>query len=139
MRKMNYMLTVAAAALLVACQSANPASRIAENPVMFRALSPEQQLMVQQGRICEGMSKAAVFLAWGPPTGSPITGQKDGRSFERWVYTRQQPVPVTGVGYDPWGPWRGYYGADNGVMYVPETTASVTFENDRVTQWEKRR
>lgn len=130
------------AVVLVACQTATPAARIEANPVMFRALNAEQQLMVQQGRICKGMTKDAVFLAWGKPASSPMVGEKDGKRFERWVYTVSRPVPVDGFGGGCWhgGPWGhcwGPYGGVN-VAYVPEDVASVIFENDRVTEWESR-
>lgn len=132
-----------AALLLVSCQSSTPASRIEENPVIFRALSPEQQLMVQQGRICKGMSKEAVFLAWGNPGSAPMRGEKAGKAYERWVYTRERAVPVDTFG-GGWygGPWghRGWYEPYGGmsVMYVPEEAATVTFEQDKVTEWESR-
>lgn len=131
-----------AALALASCQTATPASRIEANPVMFRALSVEQQLMVQQGRICKGMTKDAVFLAWGKPASAPMVGEKDGRRFERWVYTITRAVPMDSFGgywySDPWyrHGW-GPYGGMN-VAYVPEDVASVTFENDRVTEWESR-
>lgn len=137
------LLAGISALLLAACQTATPASRIEANPVMFRALNGEQQLMVQQGRICKGMTKDAVFLAWGKPASAPMVGEKDGRRFERWVYTVSRAVPTDSFGgwygcYDPWyrHGW-GPYGGMN-VAYVPENVASVTFENDRVTEWESR-
>lgn len=129
--------------LLAACQTSSPASRIEENPVLFRALSPEQQLMVQQGRICKGMSKEAVFLAWGNPGSAPLKGEREGKAYERWVYTRERAVPVDTIG-GGWygGPWghRGWYEPYGGmsVMYVPEEAATVTFEQDKVTEWESR-
>lgn len=144
-QSMAVLLAVLAALSFTACQTATPATRIEENPVMFRALSAEQQLMVQQGRICKGMTKDAVFLAWGKPAGAPMVGEKDGKRFERWVYTVSRAVPVDGFGGcwygDPWcrhgwGPYGwGPCGGMN-VAYVPEQVASVTFENDRVTEWE---
>lgn len=141
-RSRTALFVCMAALSLVACQTATPATRIEANPVMFRALSAEQQLMVQQGRIEKGMTKDAVFLAWGKPATAPMVGEKDGKRFERWVYTVSRAVPVDSFGgywgYDPWcrHGW-GPYGGMN-VAYVPEDVASVTFENDRVTEWESR-
>lgn len=139
---LNVLAAAVAALLLTDCQTATPASRIADNPVLFNSLSTEQKLLVQQGRIREGMSKDAVFLAWGYPGSAPMTGQKNGKLFERWVYTRERPVPVNNFGGgwygDPWcrHGW-GPYGGMN-VIYVPEEGASVTFENGKVTAWERR-
>lgn len=142
-RSRTALLACMAALLLAACQTATPATRIEANPVMFRSLSAEQQLMVQQGRIAKGMTKDAVFLAWGKPASAPMVGEKDGKRFERWVYTVSRPVPVDGFGGGCWygGPWChhgwGPYGGMN-VAYVPEDVASVTFEDERVTEWESR-
>ena len=124
----------------VSCQTATPLTRIDQNPVMFRMLSPEHQVLVQQGRICEGMSKDAVFLAWGMPEGRPVVGQNGKVHFEKWVYTCMRPVMVE----RPY--WGGFYGSAcrgmywNGgwdTAYVPEVCATVTFENGRVIAWER--
>lgn len=132
------------AVFLVGCQVATPSSRIAENPVLYQSLSPEHRLLVQQGRICNGMNKSAVFLAWGYPAGSPVTGEKESKRFERWVYVRNRAVPVDTFGGWHHGCWHhpGLYddfGMGSGVVYVPEEVASVTFENEKVTEWESRR
>lgn len=139
----HLLLAGLAALTLAACQTANPATRIQANPVIFQSLSAEQQLMVQQGRICKGMTKDAVFLAWGKPAAAPLTGEKNGKRFERWVYTRSRAVPMDTFGGGWWGcdPWYRYgWGPYGGVSvaYVPEEIGSVTFENDRVTEWESR-
>lgn len=134
---------IAAVALvlsLASCQSATPATRIAENPVMFRSLPQEQQVMVQQGRISEGMSQDAVFLAWGLPNNAPYEGQKNGKHITRWVYTYQEPVmstPTVGPVY--WGPYGWYEPAfyGTGTVYIPRTAATVLFENNKVVSWEK--
>ncbi|MDB4370343.1 hypothetical protein N9Z23_03525, partial [Akkermansiaceae bacterium] len=52
----------------VSCSSSHtPAARISKNPKIFRALKPEQQALVEVGKIQNGMTPAAVFLAWGSP------------------------------------------------------------------------
>ncbi|MBR5879919.1 MAG: hypothetical protein IKY91_10200 [Akkermansia sp.] len=117
-------------------------SRISKNPVIYQVLSPEQQLMVQQGKICEGMSKEAVFLAWGNPNTEPVLGQQNGVSYEKWVYLIYQPVMMNTVGFSA-GCWGGgpCYGPAVGAStaYVPQETAWVMFENDKVTSWERRK
>ncbi len=142
-RKVHGYIAAAALVLsLAACQSATPASRIAENPVMFQSLPAEQQTLVQQGRISEGMSQDAVFLAWGAPNNEPYVGQQNGKSLVRWVYTYQQPVmstPPLGPVY--WGPYGWYDPAVYGptTVYVPRTAATVLFENNKVVSWESRK
>lgn len=142
-RSRRALFSVSAALTLAACQTATPASRIESNPLLFRSLSAEQQLMVQQGRISKGMTKDAVFLAWGKPASAPMVGEKDGKRFERWVYTVSRAVPVNSFGGACWydGPWcRHGWGPYGGmeVAYIPENVASVTFENGCVTEWESR-
>lgn len=54
--------------LLVSCASPRE-RRITGNPQLYQSLSTGDQVLVQQGRIREGMSKEAVFLALGRPDG----------------------------------------------------------------------
>lgn len=136
------LLAGGGAVLLAACQTATPMSRIDQNPVMFRVLPPEQQLLVQQGRICEGMSKDAVYLAWGNPNSTPVTGQQNGVPYEKWVYLVYQPVTMNSVSFGG-GCWRhGHWhggGLGTSTAYVPQEAAWVMFENDKVTSWESRK
>ena len=136
------LLAGGCAALLAACQSATPMSRISQNPVMFRTLPPDQQVLVQQGRICEGMSKDAVFLAWGNPNTTPVTGQRDGVAYEKWVYLIYQPLMMNSVSIGG-GCWRhGHWhsgGIGSSTVYVPEEASWVMFEHDKVTSWETRK
>ena len=127
---------------LVSCQTATPFTRIDQNPIIFRSLSPEHQLMVQQGRICEGMTKDAVFLAWGNPNTPPVRGQQDGQSYEKWVYYVYRPVPVDsvtiGIGGCYHGPWYGG-GMTSSTAMIPQVSAWVEFRNNIVTAWESRK
>lgn len=108
---------------------------------MFQQLTPEQQLMVQQGRICEGMTKDAVFLAWGNPNTPPVTGQQDGKTYEKWVYNVYQPVTVNTISIGGgWchGPWYCGSGMGASTAMVPAEAAWVIFQNNLVTSWERR-
>ncbi len=135
------LLTGACAAVLFSCQSPTPMSRASQNPVMYQMLSPEHQMLVQQGRICEGMSKDAVFLAWGNPNTPPMTGQQNGTPYEKWVYVVYDPVLMSTVGVGA-GCWHGgcwYGGVGSSTAYVPREAAWVMFQNDKVTSWESRK
>lgn len=135
-------LACCSSVLLPACQTITPHNRIEKNPVMFRVLSPEHQVLVQQGRICEGMTKDAVYLAWGNPNATPIRGQQEGKAYEKWVYYIYQPVMVDTVGFGSgcWhrGSWCGG-GLSSSTAMVPQEAAWVMFENDIVTAWESRK
>lgn len=126
----------AAAFLLGACQTSTPASRIEANPALFQSLPAEHRQLVQQGRICEGMNKDAVMLAWGAPGANALAGQKNGKTFETWRYT--QLVPVYTPHFYPYcgRHWYGPYYYDDWT-YIPRTAAEVTFQNGRVSGWQR--
>lgn len=129
-----------AAAMVGACVT-TPADRIAENPAAFQSLPPQQQLLVQQGRIEQGMSADAVLLAWGAPNSAPVYGQKDGRKTERWIYRGYEPVTVMpdwgAPHYGPYG-WYDPLYPTNSTAYIPTQDAYVEFVNGKVTSWEKK-
>lgn len=137
-----HLLALSAAALfLESCQTATPMTRIDQNPVMFRQLPPAQQLLVQQGRIYEGMTKDAVYLAWGNPNTPPVTGQQDGVAYEKWVYNVYQPVMVDSFSMGT-GCWNGPHwcgGMGTSTAFVPKEAAWVMFQNNVVTSWESSR
>lgn len=141
-RAVQLLVLGVVAVLFESCQTATPSTRISQNPVMYSMLTPEQQVLVQQGRICEGMSKDAVYLAWGNPSTPPVTGQQDGASYEKWIYTTYQPVMVdsfgVGVGCGHGPHWHGG-GIATSTAYVPRESAWVMFQNNKVTAWEERR
>lgn len=107
---------------------------------MYAMLSPEQQALVRQGKIAEGMSPAAVMLAWGKPSSPPFQAQENGRTITRWYYMGYTPVTVMNNGfYAGGGPW-GWYGGiypSTSTAFVPKTEAYVEFENGKVTAWAK--
>jgi len=79
-------------------------TRISERPEAFRSMSPRDQTLVQQGRIREGMSQDAVYIAWGPPS-QRAPGRNRGSIVETWIYD------ATAVGDYP-GPF--FYGSPYG-------------------------
>src|SRR3954464_8411077 len=60
-------------------------TRIAERPDAFHRLSASDQALVQHGRIREGMSRDAVYIAWGPPS-ARVPGRNRGHVVEVWIY-----------------------------------------------------
>jgi hypothetical protein len=130
---------VATVVVLAGCVS-TPQSRIAKHPQDFAALSERQKVLVQQGRIEQGMSKPAVYFAWGSPN---RVGEwlRNGVPFERWTYFDYQPVYFPHLGFG-WGYGRGYYdpfwysGPD--IYYMPYAAGRVDFRRGRVIDWESR-
>ena len=83
-RKLCFGLVALLASFLASCSTVE--SRIKSSPQVYASLSPADQSLVGQGRISEGMPKAAVFLAWGQPD-RMRSGIRFGHPFEAWVYT----------------------------------------------------
>lgn len=140
-------LGVSVLTLVTLASCVNPREkRIANNPTIYNALPASDQALVQQGRIREGFSKEAVFVALGRPD-QVATGKKSGKSIEKWTYMGTQPVFTNtyamgmgwgggfrgGFGYC--GPWDPFWGSGQSTMYVPYKAASVTFTNNRVTEY----
>lgn len=130
--------------------------RIASNPQIYQALSPSDQVLVQQGRIREGLSKEGVFIALGRPD-QVAEGKQRGARIEKWTYMGTQPIYTNSIGMGWGGGWAsgywgrgygrgcgGYYGgawdpfwggAGPTVTYVPYKAATVTFKGNKVTEY----
>lgn len=151
---MKHLLTLvpalAAGLFLSSCETPGPSGRITKYPGMFTSLPDSQKQAVQEGRITEGMSKDAAYLAWGKPD-SVTTGSQNNQAFELWRYTALQPIYYSnlsmgyGFGYGRYGRYGhryydpGFIAFDTGPDYVPVTAAVVRFRNDRVSSWERAR
>lgn len=131
-------------------------SRIQSNPQVYGLLTPADQSLVRQGGIREGLSKAAVYLAWGSPD-RIRSGVQSGRTFEAWTYTtlRSQFAPnyyyypgYDGFAFSRGGLWRGNhffysFGPYPYSFYrFPEIVSAeipyktAFFEGGRCTGWE---
>lgn len=91
-----------ASALFVLVGCSTPETRINERPEVYRSLSPNDQALVSQGKIREGMSRDAVYLAWGAPN-QRGEGRNRGKSVESWIY-----FSTTTTGYYSGGFGNGY-------------------------------
>ena len=142
------LLAMVGAWLLTSCSTV--CSRIQGNPAAFSALSRADQALIQSGRIREGFSRSAVYLAWGKAD-QIRRGFRQGRPYEAWLYLR--PRSVYAGYYGPWfsrfGPYRhlGYWpgypydGPFADAFYDEFITVEVPyraafFENGRCTGWE---
>ncbi len=108
---------------------ATPVDRAKSHPAAFRKLSPADQNLVLEGRVRDGMSADAVYIAWGDPdskksAAADVAGKdaKDGVTSsgkEVWYYERQLAVQSPMNSFDQWLPGNNLWG-----MTVPWTVNS---------------
>jgi hypothetical protein len=98
------MLAIAAlTSIVTACST--PQTRISDHPELYQSLSSRDQALVTQGQIRSGMSRSAVWLAWGSPD-QKIVGSMAGTPTETWIYIYYATYPYYPYyGAGPWGPW----------------------------------
>jgi hypothetical protein len=102
----------ASALILPGCSTTE--SRISEHPEILQTLSPSDQELVKVGKIREGMSQNAVWLAWGSPD-QKATGVARGKQVETWIYNDYYYAnSFYSYPYGPFG-YGGYYGG--GVVF----------------------
>lgn len=163
---MKLLIFPLVAFLAVSCSSNTPTTRIEKNPKIFRSLSASEQSLVEVGKIENGMSPAAVYLAWGAPD-RQTEGQKDKKRYEQWIYNSLSPVLVQsawgggwggwggpgwggpgwgwggggfrrgGLAGPGWGPWGWNQGFGTDVAFVPTPSSWVKFVNGRVDSWQR--
>lgn len=137
--------------LFVSCSVNTPATRIEKNPALYHDLSQSHQTLVRAGKIENGMTPTAVYLAWGKAN-SKSEGEQKGERFERWNYLGLTPVynegfySGFGYGYRDYYGHRGrgrfyapYFGHSMHVDYVPYRAAWVDFQNNQVKAWQRGR
>jgi hypothetical protein len=99
----------ASALILPGCSTTE--TRISDHPEVFQTLSPRDQELVKAGKIREGMSQNAVWIAWGTAD-QKATGVAHGRPVETWIYNdyyyANSPYPYP---YGPFG-YGGYFGGN---------------------------
>ena len=124
------------AIVLTSCST--PQTRISDHPDFYQSLSQRDQELVSQGQIRVGMSRTAVWLAWGSPD-RKIVGNMGGGPTETWVYVYYATYP-----YYPFEPLDEYFGAPlyDPFCYswfppsIPYPGKVVTFARGRVASFQ---
>ena len=101
---------VVATGTLILTSCSTPQTRISDHPDLYQSLSHRDQALVTQGQIRIGMSRTAVWLAWGSPD-QKIVGNMGGGSTETWVYIYYATYPVSIRRMD-----RGVPGLSSGIL-----------------------
>ena len=139
----RFLLLAAVSALLFASCAAPVTRRIEKNPQLYSALSDRHKAMVQRGQIEEGMTKEAVFLAWGKPERAS-KGTRNGKTVERWSYTAYNAVHTSSIGFGVGMGYGGFYGGpfydtmfyrEPVATYVPYEARWAEFVSGKVTAW----
>lgn len=110
----RFLLGAPALGLLVLTSCSTPQTRITDHPDLYQSLSSRDQALVSQGKIRYGMSRNAVWLAWGSAD-QKIVGNMEGRATETWIYIYYATYPYYPY-YDP-GPWGPWASSDSGHGY----------------------
>jgi len=124
-------------------------SRLERNQAFIHSLPPADQILLNQGRIREGMGKTEVRIALGDPS-SISERTENGRVRETWTYIRYRSIPRTTFISPPlyhwppsyYHPYRNHlhhsygYGPVSYTEYIPTLRALVVFENERVMAYE---
>jgi len=148
-----FLICALGVALSSCTPPSTPETRAAENPAVYNALPAKQKELIAKGEIDKGMSKGAVYIAWGNAD-RKADSFKDNKRTTRWDYTQLVPVYSNsyrgsfgwgsgyGYGYRSRYHRRGYYGYGDrigfgtSIHYRPQVAASVVFENEKVTAWQ---
>ncbi len=133
-----------AAVVFILTSCSTPQTRISDHPDFYQSLSPRDQALVSQGQIRYGMSRNAVWLAWGSPDSKVIANMR-GHSTQTWVYVYYATYPYYYYPYyGPYGPGFGFFGDPfyDPFYYslippsIPYPNKTVTFSNSRVMSFQ---
>ena len=132
-----------ATVVLTLTSCSTPQTRISDHPDLYQSLSSRDQALVSQGQIRYGMSRNAVWLAWGSPD-SKVIGNMRGHSTETWVYVYYVTYPYYYPYYGAYGPGFGFFGDPfyDPFYYslispsIPYPNKTVTFSNSRVMSFQ---
>jgi len=131
----RFFVAIALALFFSACSTVE--SRIKQRPEAYHSLSASDQSLVSHGKIRTGMSKEAVYIAWG--RADAVLHRTDrGHRTEAWNYFAYQQQPVFGFGAYPIcvnGGFTYLPGYQTGYISTPYPYKQAVFENERVIAW----
>ena len=103
----HFLCGLAVAWMAAGC--ASPTCRAHRHREAFQKLAPADQRMVLAGHVHRGMSKEAVYIAWGEPD-EKTTASAGKDAPESWLYYRQIVVQGVFGSFDQWSPGNNLFG-----------------------------
>ena len=131
------LILALAAALFTGCATSTIESRKQERYGAYSQLSVEQRAAVDAGQLKVGMSKDAVYIAWGKPH-QVLTSESSTGRHEVWIYMETYLQGYSYWGFRPYcGPYHYHSGPYLYYDYTPVAyaKAEVIFEKEAVKQW----
>lgn len=132
-RVISLMATLILATLAttsISCSTASRATtnrRIEQNGTLFHQKSLTEKKAITNGNITPGMTRDAVYMAWGNPR-QRLEGVADGVPYEEWIYDKFKPKANLDIGISN-GP---------GLGIKKETVKTVRFINGRVSDFRRK-
>ena len=118
---------VAIVVLISACSTKTTVSRrIDQNGTLFHQKSYSDKIAITHGNIAPGMSRDAVYLAWGNPN-RRTEGVSDGVPYEEWIYKKISPKLNIDLAI----------GKGPGLGLKKDTTKTVKFVDGKVSDYQK--
>lgn len=122
--------------ILVSCSTTQ--KRVEEQAEAFEQLPQEQKNAILKGKILNGMTADAVYMALGKPSRVVKNETEKGISQESWIYTQIQPLETTGH-QTPLREGSGGYAStqqhDPAYLNRDRDFLEVKFENGKVVGW----
>jgi hypothetical protein len=132
------ILALLAVTVLCGCSRSTIQTRSQERAATYGSLPSEVRELVDQGRIKSGMTRDAVYIAWGRPA-QILTGEgPNGVTTETWLYQGTALQEYRYWGYRPYVRGNAIYPeASLRHDYFPRgyVSAEVIFENGVVHAW----
>lgn len=133
--------SLALVAILLSSCTNSIQERITGDPYYFYALSEEHKRLVKCGKICNGMRKKAVRIAWGDPS----TQIENNDNTSEWNYSRSVLVDSENKSATPFDfidNIKRVIDSDKEkikpqTVYINKVYATVKFKNRKVISWNK--
>lgn len=132
------LVAVVLAGMLAGCST--PETRSKERSSAFEALNRDDQRLVLQGKIREGLGEDAVYVAMGHPS-RRVKGQREGKQEISWIYSRLETRQVASYSPRVVVTRKGRYYVHD--VYEPVYDSylvdafEVTFRNGKVVGWKE--